>query len=131
MDAGPTGRRFPGEFQMSRLKLVIALEVLLFGTASLVHAGILATGHEHRQAATAEGVIALVLLLGLIFSTMPSLPARALLLSVQIFALLGTLVGAFTIVIGIGPQTAGDIVFHGLLLIVLVIGLIIALQPKA
>jgi hypothetical protein len=116
---------------MSRLKLIVALEVLLFGAASLVHAGILATGYEHRQAATAEGVIALVLLAGLILSAIPSLPARGLLLGVQIFALLGTLVGAFTMAIGVGPQTTGDIVFHALLLILLITGLGLAVRAKA
>ena len=114
---------------ISRLKLIVALEVLLFASASFVHAGIFATGREHRQAATAEGVIAAVLLLGLILSATPSLPAPALLLSVQIFALIGTLVGAFTIAVGVGPQTAADIVFHGLLLVVLVTGLVVALLP--
>jgi hypothetical protein len=116
---------------MSRLKAIIAFEILLFGAASLVHAGILATEYEHRQAATAEGVIAAVLLLGLILSTIPSLPERGLLLGAQIFALLGTLVGAFTIAIGVGPQTVGDLVFHALLLILLVTGLVLALKAKA
>jgi hypothetical protein len=115
---------------MSRLRLIIALEVLLFGAASLVHAGLLVAGHEHARAATAEGVIAAVLLLGLVLSTLPSLPAQALLLSVQIFALFGTLIGAFTIAIGVGPRTGGDIVFHGLLLIVLVTGLVLGLKPE-
>lgn len=115
---------------MSRLKLVIALQVLLLGAAALVHAGILTAGYEHSRAATAEGIIALVLLAGLILSAIPSLPAHSLLLSVQIFALLGTLVGAFTIAIGVGPQTAGDIVFHAFLLAVLVIGLVLAVRAK-
>jgi hypothetical protein len=114
---------------MSRLKLIVAFQVLLFGAASFVHAGILATGYEHSRAATAEGVIAMVLLLGLILSFVRSLPARALLLSVQIFAFIGTLVGAFTIAIGVGPQTTGDIAFHGLLLILLVTGLVTAGRP--
>jgi hypothetical protein len=44
-------------------------------------------------------------------------------LAVQGFALLGTLVGAFTIAIGIGPRTGPDIVYHVGLLIVLGWGL--------
>lgn len=38
-------------------------------------------------------------------------------LAVQGFALLGTLVGACTIAVGVGPQTRGDAVFHVLLLV--------------
>ena len=116
---------------MSRLRLLIVFEVLLFGAASLVHAGILATGYEHSRAATAESVIALVLLAGLLLSLVPSLPSRGILLGVQIFALLGTLVGAFTIAVGVGPQTAGDIAFHAFLLVVLIIGLLLAFRAKA
>jgi hypothetical protein len=37
--------------------------------------------------------------------------------------LLGTLVGLFTIAIGIGPRTAPDVIYHLVMVIVLVLGL--------
>lgn len=40
------------------------------------------------------------------------------------FAFLGTLVGAFTIAVGIGPQTRADFVLHALLLLGLALGLV-------
>jgi hypothetical protein len=42
------------------------LAAIAFGLASSVHAGVLFTGFEHSKAATAEGVIAAVLALGII-----------------------------------------------------------------
>ncbi len=46
----------------------------------------------------------------------------------QGFALLGTLVGVTMIAIGVGPQTTGDIVFHMLLIVLLVTGLIMTMR---
>jgi hypothetical protein len=104
----------------------LAAETALFAVASLVHAGILASGFEHARAMIAEGVIGAVLGLGLL--ALLIWPARGpiIALSVQGFALLGTLVGAFTIAIGVGPQTRGDAVFHVVLLLVLLTGLLTA-----
>ena len=114
----------------TRLILFLALETLLFVAASLVHAGILLAGYEHGRAATAEGVIGAVLALGLIASLMRPAPAPVLALTVQGFALLGTLVGAFTIAVGVGPQTRADIVFHAILLLVLIPGVIVAWKAR-
>ncbi len=104
--------------------LLLAFELLLFAVASLIHAGILLGGYEHARASTAEGVIATVLALGLIASFIWPARLRASALAAQAFALLGTLVGAFTIYIGVGPQTTGDFIFHLLLLAILVSGLV-------
>jgi hypothetical protein len=43
---------------------------------------------------------------------------------VQAFALLGTCVGAVMIAFGVGPRTTPDVLFHGLLLVLLVGGLV-------
>ncbi|MFN2556638.1 MAG: hypothetical protein ABR592_07155 [Nitriliruptorales bacterium] len=43
-------------------------------------------------------------------------------IAAQGFALLGTLVGVFTIVVGVGPRTAPDIVYHFVILAVLMWG---------
>ena len=47
-------------------------------------------------------------------------------LSAQAFTLFGTMVGIFTIVIGVGPRTIPDIVYHVAIVIVLVTGLVVA-----
>jgi hypothetical protein len=108
------------------LLLLLALATALFVAAALVHAGILFAGYEHGRAATAEGVIGTVLALGLVASLMRATPAPVPALVVQGFALLGTLVGAFTIAVGVGPQTRADIVFHAVLLLVLIAGIAVA-----
>jgi hypothetical protein len=112
---------------MMRLtKLLLAFQAILFAAASLVHAGVLFSGYEHSRAATAEGVITLVLFAGLVGSLVRPTSARTITLVAQGFALLGTLVGAFTIAVGVGPQTTADYVFHAVLLALLVSGLVTA-----
>jgi hypothetical protein len=105
-------------------RLLLAVQAVLFATASLVHAGVLLSGYEHSRAATAEGVIAVVLFAGLVVSLARPASARTAALVAQGFALLGTLVGVFTIAIGIGPQTAADRVLHVVLLALLAAGLV-------
>lgn len=105
--------------------LLLALQAILFAAASLVHAGVLVTGYEHSRAATAEGVIALVLAAGFVVSLARPASARTSALVAQGFALLGTLVGASTIAIGVGPQTTADSVFHAGVLALLIPGLIL------
>ena len=75
----------------------LVLDVVVFGLAALLHAGVLTTGYEHREARIAESVIALVLFVGLLITVAaPRLTRRAALWA-QGFALLGTCVGVFTI----------------------------------
>lgn len=113
----------------STLLAFLAIEILLFAGASLIHAGIPFSGHEHAQS-TAEGVIAVVLALGLAICLLRPAAARTVALAAQGFALLGTLVGAFTIAVGVGPQAPADKVFHGILLVLLVAGLVAARRAR-
>lgn len=82
----------------------VLFEWVAFIAAALTHFGVLVRGYEHQKAGTAESVIALVLLIGLILSLIRPHSTRGIGLAVQGFALVGTLVGIFTIVIGIGPS---------------------------
>jgi hypothetical protein len=50
--------------------------------------------------------------------------ARAIGLTAQGFALLGTAVGLFTIAVGVGPRTAPDLAYHAAIVSVLVAGLV-------
>lgn len=110
---------------------LLAFEGAIFGGASLLHAGVLLDGYQHGRAATAEGVIAAVLLIGSGACLVRPQAAWAIALATQACALLGTLVGAFTIAIGVGPQTTADYGLHLLMLAVLLSGLMLVRQCSA
>ena len=90
----------------------VFFEGAAFVAAALTHFGVLIAGYEHQKAGTAESVIGIVLLLGWVLTWMRPRSTHGIGLAVQGFALLGTLVGIFTIAIGVGPRTAPDIAFH-------------------
>jgi len=106
-------------------------EALALGTASAVHAGRLVPGFAHAQARTAEAVIALVLVGAAAASWLRPAWTRWFAIRAQGFALLGTLVGLFTIAIGIGPQTVPDVAYHLVLLAALAAGLVVAVRCRA
>jgi len=108
------------------IRVFLLIEAASFVTAALVHFGVLTHGYEHQQAGTAESAIAVVLLLGLAMSWTPVSSTRTVGLAAQAFALLGTLIGVFTIIVGVGPRTAPDIAYHLAIVAVLVAGLIVA-----
>ena len=112
------------------LRGLLLLEAGLLGAASLVHGGLLVRGHVHGQARIAEAVIAAVLLAAWGLSLLKPRRTRKLALLAQVFALLGTLVGLFTIAIGIGPQSAPDLVFHAALVALLLAGLYFARRAR-
>jgi hypothetical protein len=113
------------------IRFFLLFEAAAFALAALIHAGVFISGYEHAQARIAEGVIAVVLIASLILSFIRREWTRWLGLGAQGFALLGTLVGLFTIVIGVGPRTAPDIAYHAVILIVLGWGLIIAARARS
>jgi len=117
---------------LRRLRGFLLAEAGLLVAASLVHSGLLLQGHAHSQARIAEAVIAAVLILAWALSFVWPARTRRLALLAQAFALIGTLVGLSTILIGIGPQSAPDKVFHFALLGLLLAGLRLARRaPKA
>src|SRR5207248_5342746 len=94
------------------LRLFLLVEGASFVLAGLVHFGVLARGYEHGSAAIAESVIGAVLLIALTLTWVLPAWTRTLGIAAQAFALLGTLVGAFTIAIGVGPRTVPDVMYH-------------------
>ena len=112
------------------IRLFLLLEGITFGVASLIHAGALVEGYEHRQARVAESVIAVVLLGGLALTATVPAWTRWTGIITQAFALLGTMVGIFTIAIGIGPRTIPDVIYHIAIVAVLVWGLVIAARAN-
>lgn len=104
----------------------LLLEAAAFGVAALVHFGVLMTGGEHCRAGIAESIITGVLLAGLIASYVRPASARRLGMTAQLFALGATLVGVFAIIVGVGPRTVPDVVYHVTIIGVLVSGLLVA-----
>ena len=110
----------------NRIAWFLGVEALAFAFAALVHYGVLLPGHAHLKAAIAESVIALVLAGALALSRAHAGCPRKLGIGAQGFALLGTCVGLFTIAVGVGPQTTGDLVFHAAIIVLLAWGLSVA-----
>ncbi len=104
----------------------LLFEAATFAAAAMVHFGILLDGYEHRRAGVAESVIAFVLFAGLALTWLGRAWTRRVGLAVQAFALLGTLIGLFTIAVGVGPRTAPDIAYHVAIVAVLAWGLLAA-----
>jgi hypothetical protein len=105
------------------MRLLLLIEAAVFLFAASAHLGWTVTGYEHMRAATAESVIGAALLLGFILSI--AMPSRlwGIGMTAQIFALLGTFVGVVMVVIGVGPQTGPDMIYHALMLILLCAGI--------
>jgi hypothetical protein len=116
---------------ISNVRLLLIVQAAVFVIAALTHAGVLAAGYEHRQAATAESVIAAVLLLGLVVSWFRPATTRAAGLVAQGFALLGTIVGVIMVAIGVGPRTPLDVVYHLGMIVLLVVGLFVTARSEA
>jgi hypothetical protein len=116
---------------MRTIPLFLCLEGTSFAVAGLVHGGVLLNGFQDQPASIAESSIAIVLLVG--FALTQSWPSRTRLigLAAQTVALLGTLLGAFVIAIGIGPRTLPDILFHATMLGVLSWGLVVTARTPA
>jgi hypothetical protein len=101
---------------------------VIFVVAAAIHFGVLLAGYRHGAAGTAESVIAVVLLLGLALTWAPSpWPGRAA-MGAQVVAILGVLVGLFTMAVGVGPRTKFDLVLHDAMLVVLLVGLAITVR---
>ena len=108
---------------MGVIRLFLLVEALSFAVASSIHSGRLIQGYAHPQARIAEGVISSVLFVGLILTWIQPAGLRKVGVWPQGLALLGTMVGIFTIVIGVGPRTVPDIIYHVGIVVVLIAGL--------
>jgi hypothetical protein len=104
---------------ISAIRLLLFLEGSAFALASVIHSGRLVLGYAHLQARNAEAVIAMVLLGAWVLTWIRPRWFKRTSLYAQAFALAGTMVGVFTILVGVGPRTTPDIFYHiaiGLLL---------------
>ena len=113
------------------IRLFLLFEAACFALAALVHFGVLVHGYQHPYAPFAESLIAVVLMVGLALTWVWPEQTRSIGIVVQAFALLGTLVGLYTIAIGVGPRTVPDLAFHLSIVIVLILGLFVAARAPA
>ncbi|HEX2152561.1 MAG TPA: hypothetical protein VHL52_01100 [Acidimicrobiia bacterium] len=114
---------------MSRLttaRLLAAVAAASLLVASLVHFGYFVEGYSHDGAAVPEAVIGSVMLVGLALSWAPAPWGWRGLVGALGFGLAGSLVGLYLVMIGIGPQTVADVVYHVLLVATLIAGLYVA-----
>jgi hypothetical protein len=113
---------------MGTIRAFLLFEAAAFVAAALVHFGLLLEGYDHQKAGRAESVIAVVLVAGFALTWSRPPWARRAAIGAHAFAVLGVLVGLFTIAVGVGPRTAPDIAYHIAILAVLVAGLAIAIR---
>lgn len=109
-----------------RIRLFLLFEAATFVLAAIVHFGYVLDGYEHQEARIAESAIAVVLLGGLLVSLARPAWTREAGLVAQACALVGTLIGLFTIAVGVGPRTVLDVVYHCAIIAVLIWGLLTA-----
>jgi hypothetical protein len=115
----------------NQTRVILFLASVLYAAAGSVHFGWLTSGYEHSKAGTAESVIAAVLFGGLLVSFIKPLWTRVAAIAVQIFAVLLTFVGLFTIAIGIGPRTGPDLILHACMLALLFFGLYMTIRSQS
>lgn len=119
-----------GEVSPRMICALLGVEGISFLFASLIHTGTIIQGYAHREAMIAEGVIGAVLLIGLALTWLRPRSVFTVAVVVQVFLLIGTLIGAWTIFVGVGPQTTPDIVYHVIILVVLITGLGLAWRAR-
>ena len=118
-------------YMMTRtIRLFLLLEAAAFVAAASVHFSLVIAGYEHRKAGVAESVIAAVLILALAVTSLGRTWTRRVGLAAQAFALGGTLIGVFTITIGVGPRTLPDVAYHFAIMAVLIWGLVVAVRAR-
>ena len=110
---------------MYMIRALLAGEAVAFALASLVHRGFLVKGYTDPAASTAEGIIAIVLAIGLAATYAFPRWTRGIGLAAQAFALAGTSIGLFLVLSGIGPSTVPDVVVHVGIVVVLIVGLVV------
>lgn len=87
-------------------------EAVAFGAAALAHAGLPVEGYEHRDTIIFDSVLGGILFLGYVLIRLNPSWTRRTGIVAQGIALLGTVIGRFSIIAGSGPRTILDLVFY-------------------
>jgi hypothetical protein len=107
------------------IRLFLLVEAATYVVAAAVH-----FGTSDSAAAVAETAIAVVLLSGWSVTWKRPASTPTIGLAAQAFAFLFTLVGIYTIAIGIGPRSIPDIVYHLGIVAVLAWGIAVANRAR-
>jgi len=111
---------------MNLVRGLLLVEAAAFAAAALSHSGILIAD---PVAATAEAILAAVLLIGWLVTAWRPTWTRRTAVAVQAFALAGDLLG-LTITVLADPERVADIVFHGGIAIMLGVGIVLAIRLR-
>src|SRR6185437_15960758 len=86
------------------VRAFLLIEAVAFIIAGAIHSGMFVSFDTHYQAAIAESIIGVMLLIGFGLTWVWHAQTRLIVLLAQALAALGTMVGLFTIAVGVGPR---------------------------
>lgn len=113
--------------QLVQTRMFLFAEALAFTVAALIHAGLPAEEYGRRDAIVFESVLAGILFLGYSLTQYNNSWTRRIGIVVQGIALLGTVIGRFSIIAGAGPAIIFDLVFYRAITFVLLWGLTVTI----
>jgi hypothetical protein len=115
---------------MASFVRLLVIEGIAFAIASLVHSGLLIDVSVDPSAQFFEGLIAVVLFAGAIAAWLRPGWTRWAASLAQGFGLIFSLIGTYLALIGVGPNTILDIVFHVAVVVALGVGLAAAIGTR-
>ncbi len=113
--------------QVQRIQVFLLAEGLAFSLAALLHVGLPTEGYEQREAIIFESMLGGFLFLGYLVTRFNPSWTRRTGIAIQGMALLGTVIGRFSIITGHGSWTIVDLVFYRAITAVLLWGLVLAI----
>jgi len=113
--------------QLVQIRMFLFAEAAAFAIAAIIHAGLPAEEYGHRDAIIFESVLAGILFLGYSLTLYNRSWTRQIGIVFQGIALLGTVVGRFSIIAGAGPTIVFDLVFYRAITAILLWGLIVTI----
>jgi hypothetical protein len=116
---------------MVTIPRLMFVEAIAFFIASAIHSGALIDASVDPAANVAEGIIGAVLLLAAIVTTVRPSWTRVVGVLAQGFGLLGSLIGLYLAIRGVGPNTVPDVIFHVAIVAMLAIGVVAAFRVPA
>jgi hypothetical protein len=117
--------------QLFQTRAFLFAEALAFTVAALIHAGLPAEEYGHPDAIIFESVLAGILFLGYSLSLYDQSWTRRIGIAVQGIALLGTVIGRFSIIAGARPTIVFDLVFYRAITFILLWGLTVTIIAPA
>jgi hypothetical protein len=110
---------------IATLRLIMALAAASLLVAAALHAGLVIEG-PMDQAAMYETGVAVILVIGLAMTFVGPAWARWGGLAATVLALGGASIGLYVAILGIGPNTLADMIYHVALIALLLLGIVVA-----